>query len=57
MEGKIQADGTVSMSGSTPYAPVPTAVHIDGKFTNGSFEGVTKTTYCEYRTTATKTSW
>jgi hypothetical protein len=56
MEGEIQPDGAIQMSASTPAAEIPLNVGLTGKFTNGSFDGITRTDLCEYRTTAVKTS-
>jgi hypothetical protein len=57
MEGEIQADGSVAMSGSTPYGADAGEVRLTGKFIDGSFEGITQTAHCAFRITATKTSW
>ena len=54
MEGNIQGDGSIAMSG---YSIGAGNVELVGKFTNGSFEGISRTKNCEYRTTATKSSW
>jgi hypothetical protein len=54
--GEIQVDGWLKMSSPTSFGNRRGTVYVEGKFTDGSFEGVTYSNDCHARLMATKSS-
>jgi hypothetical protein len=54
--GEIQVDGWLKMSSRTPFGNGLGTVCVEGKFTDGSFEGVTYSNECHARLMATKSA-
>jgi hypothetical protein len=52
--GDMQADGSLKMSAPLTLGTGIGMIYVDGKFTDSAFEGVTYSSYCHARLTATK---